>query len=113
MYRPAGRNRRELLLLPAREQDDGRKICPPARRPSSLPLADSQDEMQALRYLVGDGFFCAEAGIGADLQLGEFIFACGVALAEQRTKNCTKESERDAENAGIFQRENRGVLDYV
>src|SRR5271163_3829685 len=63
--------------------------------------------------LVRDGFFSAQAGVGADLQLGEFFFACQVAFTEQRAEDRAEESQRNAQDAGIFQRENRGVLDYV
>src|SRR5277367_3713427 len=59
--------------------------------------------------LVRHGFFRAQAGVGADLQFGEFIFAGGIALTEQRAENRAEESQRDAENAGIFQRENRKI----
>src|ERR1700691_27749 len=34
----------------------------------------------AVPRLVRDGFFCAQAGVGADLQLGEFVFAGGIAF---------------------------------
>ena len=60
-----------------------------------------------------DGFFCSQPGVGADLQLGEFLFTGRVALAQQRAEDCAEKSQRDAENAGIFQREKWRVLNYV
>src|SRR5271156_3943729 len=60
-----------------------------------------------------DGFFRAQAGVGAHLQLGEFFFARWVALAQQRAENRAEKSQRYAEDAGIFQRENWRVLNDV
>jgi hypothetical protein len=46
----------------------------------------------AVSRSVGDGFFCAQAGVGADLEFGEFFFARWVALAEERAKNRAEKS---------------------
>lgn len=62
-----------------------------------LPSWDAALKAAALHLsLVGYGFFCAQACVGADLKFYELFFACCVAFAQQRSDDCAQKSDWDA-----------------
>ncbi len=54
----------------------------------------------------------AQTGIRADQQLIEFVLR-GRLVAEQCSEDRTQEAQRDAQNSGVLQREDRLGLDQV
>ena len=57
-------------------------------------------------------FFGAEAGVGADGEFGELCFR-GWFAGAQRAEDRGDEAERNRDDAGIGQREERRMLDQV
>ena len=53
---------------------------------------------------MGCGLFCSQAGVGAEQEFVEFFLRCWL-VADQGSHDRSQESERDAEDAGIFQAE--------
>ena len=51
------------------------------------------------------GLLGSESGVGADGELGEFAFGLEVTWGEDRAQVGGEETERDADDAGVFERE--------
>lgn len=65
-----------------------------------------------IRDLMNRRLLRSEAGVGADGEFSETGFGAGFA-GHQRAEDRGEEAERDADDAGIFQREKRCVLDEM
>src|SRR5579871_5786142 len=88
------------------------KVGAAAREPAALKTTASRRSRKVMALMCHSPFG-AEAGVGANLEFGELFLGRIVHAASHGSEERGGETQRDADDAGVLQREQGGVLDEV
>src|SRR4051794_14752536 len=64
-----------------------------------------QGQLAPAFFLMSVGLLGAQTSVGPDFEFGEFVFGNLIATAKESAQNGACESDGDAQDAGVFQRE--------
>src|SRR3954465_10034199 len=74
---------------------------------------ETKGQLAPAFFLMSVGLFGAQTSIGPDFEFGESVFSNLIATAKESAQNGACESDGDAQDAGVFQREDGCVLNGV